>query len=222
MKNYIKTIYNDSDKPKTEYPEKLVSYLVDKFNIKSQSEFLEVGCGRAEHLLLFEKKGLKIHALDFSKDAIELNPHLDIKICNLETEKIPYPDNFFDVVYSKSFIEHLDGPLNFMNEARRVLKKGGKLITLVPDWEANYLIYFDDFSHKTPYTKNSLIDLYKMTGFEKIDVFKFRQLPIVWKYPWLNLICRLIAVFTPHRSRIKFLRWSKELMIVGYAEKLTD
>ena len=219
MKNYIKTIYSEENTPKTEYPEKLVDYLCQTFKLAPGTILLEPGCGRGEHLALFKKKGFLVEAVDSSQDALELNPDIKISICNLEKEKFPISDNSIDIIYSKSFIEHLNSPIHFLNESYRVLKKGGKIITLVPDWEANYQIYFDDFSHKTPYTKYSLHDAYAICGFKNINTFRFRQLPVVWKYPILNLFCSLIAIFTPHRSKNKFLRWSKELMIAGYAEK---
>jgi hypothetical protein len=90
---------------------------------------------------------------------------------------------------------------------------------LVPDWESNYKIYFDDFSHRTPFTKVSLHDLLKMTGFVETSAVRFRQLPIVWKWPIINVFCAAIAPFVPIRSKIKFLRWSRELMIIGSGRK---
>ena len=48
--------------------------------------------------------------------------------------------------------------------------------------KSNYKIFFDDFTHRTPFTVMALNDAYKMFGFKDVKVFKFRQLPIVWKY----------------------------------------
>ena len=124
-----------------------------------------------------------------------------------------------DVIFSKSFIEHLTNPDNFFSEAYRILKPGGKILTLVPDWESNIKIYFDDHTHKTPFTIFSLKDAYEMHGFKNINCSLFRQLPILWKFPILNIISKIISPFISHRSSIKFLRWSKELMIIGIGEK---
>jgi hypothetical protein len=42
---------------------------------------------------------------------------------------------------------------------------------------------------------------------------------LVWKYPFINIFCALISPFIPVRTHNKFLRWSRELMLIGYAEK---
>jgi SAM-dependent methyltransferase len=142
-----------------------------------------------------------------------------IKGFDLENDKWPYPDNFFDIIYNKSLLEHLNKPDKFLNEARRVLKPNGKILCLVPDWESNYKTYFDDFTHRTPFTEVSLNDIYEITDFKKISVTKFRQLPIVWRFPAINIFCSIIAPFVPVRTKNKFLRWSRELMLIGYAQK---
>jgi len=219
MNNYIKTIYDVNKRPLNSYPEKLVNHLYQRFSLAPGMKLLEVGCGRCDHLKIYKTFGLDVYGLDFSQDAVDLTPEINIKECNMEKDTIPYPDEFFDVIYTKSFLEHLENPTNFLKEAKRVLKKNGTIITLVPDWESNMAIYFDDFSHKSPYTTYSLKDLYEIHGLRNSDVFLFRQLPIVWKFPVLNYLCAFLAIFTPHRSKIKFLRWSKELMVVGVAKK---
>ena len=63
------------------------------------------------------------------------------------------------------------------------------------------------------------IDLMIKKGFEKTNVFKFRQLPIVWRYPMLNFICAMISPFIPLRAEIKLFKWSKLLMLVGSGRK---
>ena len=157
--------------------------------------------------------------MDISPEAARFDNGLDVKICDIESEKLPFEDNVFDVIYSKSFIEHLYYPERYLEEAYRVLKPDGILISLVPDWESNYKIYFDDFTHRAPFTNIALEDAYKMYGFSKVDVFKFRQLPIVWKYPKLNYFCAAISPFIPVRTKNKFFRWSREFMLVGVGVK---
>ena len=147
---------------------------------------------------------------------------VEIKQTNLDNEPLPFENDYFDFIYHKSLLEHLWHPEHFMKECIRILKPGGVLLSLVPDWEANYKIYFDDFTHRTPFTQVSLTDIYRMCDFEQIEVFKFRQLPIVWRYPMLNYVCAMISPFVPFRTEIKFLKWSKLIMLISSGRKPTS
>jgi ubiquinone/menaquinone biosynthesis C-methylase UbiE len=220
MTDYLKVVYDIKSHQQTTYPGKLCSYLFDTFEMRKDQKFLEPGCGRGEFLEEFNKLGLECYGIDLSNYSGTLCPSVDVKKgIDLENDIWPFPDNYFDIIYNKSLMEHLRSPDKFLLEARRVLKPGGKIICLIPDWESNYKTYFDDFTHRTPFTSVSLSDIYKITDYHNIRVYKFRQLPIVWRYPFLNVVCRLISPFIPVRTKNKFLRWSRELMLIGYAEK---
>jgi len=216
---YLSVVYDEGSHPYTEYPKKLCHYLFQSFKLQPGMKMLEPGCGRGEFLRNFQELGLDVYGVDISEEAKEFSTSYPVDICDVENEVLPFEDSTFDVIYSKSFIEHLYYPERFLKEAYRVLKPGGKLITLVPDWESNYKIYFDDFTHRTPFTNISLSDAYKMYEFSDVSVYKFRQLPLLWKYPSLNYLSAMISPFVPARTTTKFLRWSRELMLVGYGIK---
>ncbi|WP_169703878.1 class I SAM-dependent methyltransferase [Candidatus Kuenenia stuttgartensis] len=213
MNDYLKVVYNEKERPYTDYPEKLCSYLFKVFQMSPGMKFLEAGCGRGEFLNNFKNLGLDVSGIDISNEAPGFQPNLPVKVCDIEKDGIPYPDETFDIIYSKSLLEHFHYPERYMKEAYRILKSGGILLTLVPCWESNYKIYFDDYTHRTPFTIVSLKDIYKIYGFKKVQVFKFRQLPIVWQYPYLNYFCAVISPFIPVRTKNKFLKWSRELML---------
>jgi SAM-dependent methyltransferase len=219
MADYIATIYNETERPKTVYPGRLAAYLMEYAGLKPGMSLLEVGCGRCEFLRGFAACGLNVTGVDISPQAREYAPELPIFAADIEQDPLPFPDCSFDVVYSKSFIEHLWNPDKYFREAWRVLKEGGVLLTLVPDWESCYKIYFDDFTHRTPFTCVALHDLYRCCDFTEVSTRCFRQLPVTWKYPWMNIICRMIAPFVPVRTKIPFLRWSRELMVIGIGKK---
>lgn len=219
MSDYLKIVYDEGARPYTEYPEKLIHYLFNAFNIKEGMKLLEPGCGRGEHLRLFKNLGLDVYGLDLSPEAPLFAKDLNIKVCDLEKDKLPYPDNYFDVIYSKSFLEHLRDPSKFLNEAYRVLKPGGLLLSMVPDWESQYKKFYDDYTHVSPFTTISLKNIQLVAGFSSVEVYKFRQLPVVWKYPILNTLCAIVSPFILIRTKIPLLRWSRELMLVGSAKK---
>lgn len=219
MADYVDVTYNEQDRPRTDYPEKLVKHLFDRFGMRPGMTLLETGCGRGEFLGNFARLGLKARGADLSPEAAKHGRGLEISVCDVSREPLPYHDNSFDILYSKSFIEHLREPERYFREAWRVLKPGGALLTLVPDWESQYKTFFDDYTHRTPFTKPALEDIYKLHDFSEVRVFKFRQLPAVWACPALNYFCSAISPFIPVRTQNKFLRWSRELMLLGYGIK---
>jgi len=222
MADYLKVVYDNDVRPYTDYPSQLVRYLFHRFNMHQDMKILEPGCGRGEFLREFKKLGMDAVGLDISEETKDLLSQDDIEllVSDVETEKgLPFPDSSFDVIYNKSFMEHLISPDKFLREAYRALKPGGMILCLIPDWESNYKTYFDDFTHRSPFTKPALEDILRMSDFENIEVTKFRQLPIVWKYPLLNYFCAFISPFIPVRVENKFLRWSRELMLIGVAYK---
>lgn len=49
-----------------------------------------------------------------------------------EAHHLPFKNGVFNKVYSKHCLEHLENPLKFFKEAKRVLKKGGILECIYP------------------------------------------------------------------------------------------
>ena len=218
MSDYLKIVYDDIIRPYTTYPAKLAKFLYDEYGMSTGQSLLEPGCGRGEMLNCFKSLGLNVSGSDISHETKSLLPDLEIKICDVENDGLPYPDNSFDIIYTKSFLEHFYYPERFMKEAFRVLKPGGLMLNLVPDWEANYRKYFDDYTHRTPFTSISLRDIQLIHGFDNVKVVKFRQLPILWRYPILNYLCIPLAFLIPLRSKSK-IRWIREIMLIGSSRK---
>lgn len=61
-------------------------------------------------------------------------------------EAIPYPDEHFDIVYSSNVLEHVAEPAQVLAESLRVLRTGGHLVFVVPNfgswWEGHYGVLF--------------------------------------------------------------------------------
>ncbi len=218
MSDYLTVVYDDQRRPYTAYPSQLTQLLFQQYGMRPGQILLEPGCGRGEILKCFKALGLEVRGNDLSPEAASFLPEIKVDICDVEKDGLPYPDNSFDIVYSKSFLEHFYYPERYVKEAFRVLKPGGLMLSLVPDWEANFRKYFDDYTHRTPFTSVSLRDIQLIHGFEDVRVVKFRQLPIVWRYPVLNQLCAVLAPFVPLRTKSK-LRWVREIMLIGSGRK---
>lgn len=178
---------------------------------------LEVGCGRAEVLTGFKSLGLRCHGSDISEYADECCAREDIpyRRWDLLSETTPWPESSFDIVYSKSVLEHFHDGLGVISRQISCLKPGGLLLVLTPDWESNIKIFYHDFSHVQPYSTVSLVSLLEVSGLDDVNARRFRQLPITWRFPPADLLSRVIAPFVIARPKNKFLRWSRELMIAG-------
>jgi SAM-dependent methyltransferase len=222
-RDYVDVVYNEVDRPLTEYPQKLASYLFNRYSLKKGDNFLDIGCGRGEFLKGFVSCGVNGHAVDQSSAARKYCPEAELRNSDIENDGIPYPDNYFDVVYSKSVIEHFHYPERFVKEMYRVLKPGGLAITLCPAWEYNYRIYFEDYSHRTPFMLESLRDIQIIHGFEDVQVEFFRQLPSTWHgmvaiaAPLAEITRLLVPSLLKKRS--KWVRFSKEIMLLASSRK---
>jgi len=225
-KDYIEVVYNETDVPFTSYPKKLTKYLSKKYNIQKKNNLLELGCGRGEFLKGFSDIGIDCYGVDLSDYAKKICPTADISKVNLLLEELPFQDNFFDFIYSKSFIEHFYYPEKIFEKSYRVLKPGGKLISLTPDWETIYKMFYEDYTHRTPFTITSLKDIHLINGFKNVKVERFRQLPITWKNDggynsFFLLLAKITRLISPPflKKNFNWVKFSKEIMLLSSAEK---
>ena len=221
-KDYVDVVYNEQDRPLTDYPDKLARHLFDRYGMKPGQNLLDIGCGRGEFLRAFINCGVKGYGVDRSRAAEKYCPAAELRTSDLENDGIPFADDMFDVVYSKSVIEHFYYPEKLVQEMFRVLKPGGLAITLCPDWEFNYRIYFEDYTHRTPFMMSSLRDIQVIHGFENIRVARFRQLPVLWDSgAWLLPVAELTRILAPAflKPYSKWVRFSKEIMLISSATK---
>ena len=184
--DYLAVVYDEKRRPRTAYPGQLARYLFDRFSLKSGMTLLEAGCGRGEVMEGFHRLGLQVSGIDGSPAAVEMLRAYAVRQVDLDQGIFPFPDNTFDVVYSKSVIEHFHDPSHFLSECIRVLKPAGQLITLTPDWVSQMPIFFDDYTHRTPFTVESLRDMLHIFGLKNVTSEKFYQLPILWRCPPLK------------------------------------
>ena len=225
--DYVSIVYDNERTPKTNYPLELIKHLSMRFNLNGNLKLLELGCGRGDFLLEFQNYGFDCKGLDRDESSVKNEYGLDVRQCDLASDQFPYPDEYFDVVYHKSVLEHLYDPENLMRQTMRVLKPGGKIIILTPDWHTQWKNFFEDFTHSRPYDVLALSDLLKAHGFNNIIVERFHQLPVIWNFPIVKLISKFLRIifdvyigrWLTDKTGIKFFRWSVELMILGYGEK---
>jgi len=108
-------------------------------------------------------------------------PHVE-PVVGDSTDLQQFADASFDVVFASNLLEHLERPdaSRLLAEARRVLRPGGRLILMQPNFALQPGRYFDDFTHVAIYTDKSLADYLVAQGW-KIEAVRARFLPLTLK-----------------------------------------
>lgn len=116
--------------------------LIDHASLKKGDMVLDVGCATGANTIAFHKYSnipLKIYPLDAAFNMIRYvkKKTSRTKKCfpvQSFAEAMPFPDNCFDMVINVFFLHHMSFELKIkaLMEMRRVLKKGGQLITVDP------------------------------------------------------------------------------------------
>ena len=229
---YLETMYSGKSQvdPYTHRLASLISREITEFRGRDDESatLLDLGCGKG-----FQSEALSAYFAVAACDrdtscqnyfqAKGLN--IPVARCDLGRERLPYEDTKFDIVFHKSVIEHLENPLDFLAEIHRVLKSDGVMVVLTPSWVSQMNCFYDDPTHIRPFTERGLAKALKMTGFARVEVREFYQLPFIWAYPWLKFVPQLVS-FLPDGMKWNsrdthntFVRFSKEKMLLGFAQK---
>lgn len=98
---------------------------------KGKFKLLEVGCGSAFVSLYFAKQGNSVTCFDNNANILKvakenfLKEKTRGKFVLADAEKLPFRDNYFDVVASFGLLEHFNDPTKAIAEMVRVTKVGG-------------------------------------------------------------------------------------------------
>ena len=93
------------------YWSEVVKDLSNYYNLNNESKILDVGCAKGFMLYDFYKlnPNLDLHGIDISKYAIDNSvPEIKNKLQVANATKLPYEDNFFDLVIAINTIHNLD------------------------------------------------------------------------------------------------------------------
>jgi 2-polyprenyl-3-methyl-5-hydroxy-6-metoxy-1,4-benzoquinol methylase len=150
-------------------------------------KLLDIGCGDGSFASLAETKFKEIFAIDISPHAIRKaqakmrnkdNSHFLIHDAD---QGLPYNQSFFDAVTCIALLEHMTHPPNLLREIKRILKKNGELVILVPNdaWIVYRLQFLTgripqsgfvdelgvDWGHLHKFNKRIITDLLRSRGY---------------------------------------------------------
>jgi ubiquinone/menaquinone biosynthesis C-methylase UbiE len=137
---------------------------------------LDVGCGVGTYVTKFSEFSDQVYGVDIDEEKVEIASRHLKNIFLAPAEKLPFPDNTFDVILLHEVIEHVEDDRATVAEAYRCLRPGGQVIIFAP----NRLYPFE--TH----------------GFFVGSKFVFRLLPLINYTPDLirNLFCHHVRIYT--------------------------
>jgi SAM-dependent methyltransferase len=164
-----------------------------------EGRLLDFGCGGGSYLQRMHCQGWRVTGLDVSAPAVE-RIRSDLGLPAL-AGTLPHPllePAGFDVITMWHSLEHVHDPLTVLQEARRLLAPGGRLLVAVPNIDSLPFRWFgpawyalDLPRHLTHFTPRTLDLMLRQAGFHPGSVRMVRH------SDWLRASARLACRLTP-------------------------
>lgn len=174
---------------------------------------LDVACGRGEFINSVpseEKWGIDlVDSLSlFSEDS-------DVKFVLGDVFSADLPLEYFDAILISNFLEHIESQqqiAQLLNQAFRLLKTGGRIAIMGPNFRYCYKNYFDCADHTIPLSHISVAEHVYSAGFTIRSVYK-KFLPYSFRTSFLPQTPFLVSLYL----RIP-LMWSilgKQMLVIA-------
>ena len=97
-------------------------------------KLLDAGCSSGKFSARFIQKGYDVYGIDYAEKRVNEAKQNGLKavVCDI-TKKLPFDDEFFDIVLAGELIEHVVDTDGLLSEFNRVLKTHGVLIITTPN-----------------------------------------------------------------------------------------
>jgi len=148
-------------------------------------EILDVGCGKGLFLVGFKKIGYDAYGIDADNKEVKILKRRGLSVfkCNMETDKLPFKNNFFDYIFVRYVTPFVKNTENFMKEIKRVLRREGLFFMIELDYSRNYKNYFNGpYKIKKKFNFESLKNILRSYNFEIIKSRIFQNIPCIWRY----------------------------------------
>jgi 2-polyprenyl-3-methyl-5-hydroxy-6-metoxy-1,4-benzoquinol methylase len=160
---------------------------------------LDAGAGNGYFSRLLHDAGNSVICLEVVEELLERCRENGLEaLMQADLNKsLPFPDNTFDMVFSRTVIEHLFNPWSFFAEAHRILRPGGQFIVTTPNkshvmMRASYALGRQSLNHDVKdFTSHNLHQLLQDSGFEATVK------PFLGRHPIARLLRRVWTDFSP-------------------------
>jgi SAM-dependent methyltransferase len=159
--------------------------------VPQRASVLEVAAGYCEFI-----NNIPAHervAVDLNAET-RLHAAPDVVVHEIAAERLRevVPVAHFDAAFMSNFLEHCrtrEQVLDVLRAVWTVLKPGGRLLILGPNFRYCPRAYYDYFDHHLPLTEKSVSEALGLAGFE-VELVQPRTLPFTFRsrlpsWPWL-------------------------------------
>ncbi|MBR9677240.1 class I SAM-dependent methyltransferase [Candidatus Woesearchaeota archaeon] len=97
---------------------------------------LDIGCSKGMLLEMLKTKGNHIgFGIDISPTQVKIvkKKGFNTECLDLNKDKLPYQNNYFDYIFATELLEHLFNPMMLFKEIKRVLKPQGLFLITAPN-----------------------------------------------------------------------------------------
>jgi ubiquinone/menaquinone biosynthesis C-methylase UbiE len=132
--------------------------------VPEEAHILDLGAGCGDflrHIFAAQKYGLEIN-----RDFLKFWPDNVHPLIQSASDPFPLGDAALDMVFASNFFEHfvLEECSKILAEVCRVLRSNGRLMILQPNFRLQPGRYYDDYTHRTPFTEVSFADFLESLG----------------------------------------------------------
>jgi SAM-dependent methyltransferase len=116
-----------------EFVHRRAAEITAKFSAYRQTNrFLDIGCGAGTILRAAQGCGWQAQGIEVSETSVDRVRELGFDVFHGEVQEAGYPSEHFDVITAVELLEHLVDPGVVVNEAARLLRKGGLFWATTP------------------------------------------------------------------------------------------
>lgn len=164
--------------------------LVEMARATGTEDLLDVATGGGHTANALAPFVRKVTALDLTPEMLSAaeqfikgNGHANVEFVEGDAEKLPFPDESFDLVSCRIAPHHFPNIENFISEVYRVLRPGGQFLlddNVAPELDEfdrfyNHVEKLRDYSHCRAWKKTEWLQMLEVDGFEIQELHRFEK-----------------------------------------------
>lgn len=183
-------------------------WIISRLGSLKGKKILELGCGLGEASVYFAMCGADVTATDLSEGMLAVasgvakQNGVKISTAKCSADQLPFDDKSFDIVYAANILHHVD-IAKTLDEAKRVLKKGGQFAS----WD--------------PLAHNPVINIYRKMAMSvrtadehplkmrELEFFKNRFETMKYQTTWFFTLAIFLKYYFIDHVDIKGRYWKK-------------